>query len=159
MPVCLGETLCNSQFWSLEGLGSGQSFGVCSDVKEGEIINYMAAYDVTDKTKAEELGLSIKDIPAAEYAIIVQSRCDTSQHPPCLEICLGSLFSQKRAIRLRSAGLWSLYRRWHVVIRLSNGTLDTGNQGLDNFLTFYKMQIELCRGLPFTEFFFFEIRI
>ncbi len=55
---------------SLEGLGSGQSLGVCSDVKEGEIIDYMAAYDVTDKTKAEELGLSIKDIPAAEYAIV-----------------------------------------------------------------------------------------
>ena len=55
---------------SLEGLGSGQSLGVCSDVKEGEIIDYMAAYDVTDKAKAEELGLSIKDIPAAEYAIV-----------------------------------------------------------------------------------------
>ena len=51
-------------------LGSGQYFGVCSDIKEGEIINYMAAYDVTDKTKAEELDLSIKDIPAAEYAIV-----------------------------------------------------------------------------------------
>ena len=57
-------------FESLESLGSGQSFGVCSDVKEGEIINYMAAYDVTDKAKAEELGLSIKDISEAEYAIV-----------------------------------------------------------------------------------------
>ena len=55
---------------SLESLGSGQSLGVCSDVKEGEIINYIAAYDVTDKTKAEELDLSIKDIPTAEYAIV-----------------------------------------------------------------------------------------
>ncbi|MEZ7635496.1 GyrI-like domain-containing protein [Streptococcus sp. 27098_8_70] len=55
---------------NLESLGSGQSFGVCSDVKEGEIINYMAAYDVTDKVKADELGLFIKDIPAAEYAIV-----------------------------------------------------------------------------------------
>ena len=49
---------------------SGQFFGVCSDVKEGEIINYMAAYDVTDKAKAEELGLSIKEIAEAEYAIV-----------------------------------------------------------------------------------------
>lgn len=57
-------------FENLESLGSGQYFGVCSDIKEGEIINYMAAYDVTDKTKAEELDLSIKDIPAAEYAIV-----------------------------------------------------------------------------------------
>ena len=54
-------------FENLESLGSGQSFGVCSDVKEGEIINYMAAYDVVDKAKAEELGLFIKDILAAEY--------------------------------------------------------------------------------------------
>ena len=60
----------NHSLESLENLGSGQSFGICSDVKEGEIINYMAAYDVTDKTKAEELGLSIKDVPAAEYAIV-----------------------------------------------------------------------------------------
>ena len=57
-------------FESLESLGSGQSFGVCSDVKEGEIINYMASYDVTDKAKAEELGLSIKEIAEAEYAIV-----------------------------------------------------------------------------------------
>lgn len=55
---------------SLESLGSGQSLGVCSDVKEGEIINYIAAYDVTDKAKAEELGLSIKEIAEAEYAIV-----------------------------------------------------------------------------------------
>ena len=51
---------------SLESLSSGQSLGVCSDVKEGEIINY----DVTDKAKAEELGLSIKEIAEAEYAIV-----------------------------------------------------------------------------------------
>lgn len=55
---------------SLESLGSGQFFGVCSDVKEGEIINYIAAYDVTDKAKAEEMGLSIKEIAEAEYAIV-----------------------------------------------------------------------------------------
>ena len=60
----------NHSLESLESLGSGQSFGICSDVKEGEIINYMAAYDVTDKAKAEALGLSIKEIPAAEYAIV-----------------------------------------------------------------------------------------
>ena len=55
---------------SLESLGSGQSLGVCSDVKEGEIINYIAAYDVTDKAKAEELGLSINEIAEAVYAIV-----------------------------------------------------------------------------------------
>ncbi|MCY7099513.1 AraC family transcriptional regulator [Streptococcus oralis] len=60
----------NHSLESLENLGSGQSFGICSDVKEGEIINYMAAYDVVDKAKADELGLFIKDVPAAEYAIV-----------------------------------------------------------------------------------------
>ena len=69
-PSAWEHLYAHHSFESLESLGSGQSFGVCSDVKEGEIINYMAAYDVTDKTKAEELGLSIKDIPAAEYAIV-----------------------------------------------------------------------------------------
>lgn len=57
-------------FESLESLGNGQSFGVCSDVKAGEIINYMAGYDLADKAKAEELGLTVMEIPEAEYAII-----------------------------------------------------------------------------------------
>lgn len=69
-PSAWDQLYSTHGFEILESLGSGQSFGVCSDVKEGEIINYMAAYDVTDKARAEELGLSIKDIPAAEYAIV-----------------------------------------------------------------------------------------
>ncbi len=69
-PSAWEQLYANHSLESLESLGSGQSFGVCSDVKEGEIINYMAAYDVTDKAKAEELGLSIKDISEAEYAIV-----------------------------------------------------------------------------------------
>ena len=69
-PSAWEQLYATHSFERLEGLGSGQSFGVCSDVKEGEIINYIAAYDVTDKTKAEELDLSIKDIPTAEYAIV-----------------------------------------------------------------------------------------
>ena len=69
-PSAWEQLYATHSFESLEGLGSGQSFGVCSDVKEGEIIDYMASYDVTDKVKAEELGLSIKDISEAEYAIV-----------------------------------------------------------------------------------------
>ena len=69
-PSAWEQLYATHSFESLEGFGSGQSFGVCSDVKEGEIIDYMAAYDVTDKVKAEELGLSIKDISEAEYAIV-----------------------------------------------------------------------------------------
>ncbi|HEM5166583.1 TPA: AraC family transcriptional regulator [Streptococcus suis] len=55
---------------TLASLGNGQSYGICSDVKEGEIINYMAGYDVTDQRKAKALGLTIMEIEAAEYAII-----------------------------------------------------------------------------------------
>lgn len=69
-PSAWEQLYANHSLESLESLGSGQFFGVCSDVKEGEIINYMAAYDVTDKAKAEELGLSIKEIAEAEYAIV-----------------------------------------------------------------------------------------
>lgn len=69
-PSAWDQLYAHHSFEMLEGLGSGQSFGVCSDVKEGEIINYMAAYDVTDKAKSEELDLSIKEIPEAEYAIV-----------------------------------------------------------------------------------------
>ena len=69
-PSAWEQLYATHSFESLEGLGSGQSFGVCSDVKEGEIINYIAAYDVTDKAKAKELGLSIKEIAEAEYAIV-----------------------------------------------------------------------------------------
>ena len=69
-PSAWDQLYAHHSFEMLDGLGSGQSFGVCSDVKEGEIINYMAAYDVTDKAKSEELDLSIKEIPEAEYAIV-----------------------------------------------------------------------------------------
>ena len=69
-PSAWEQLYATQSFKMLKAFGSGQSFGVCSDVKEGEIINYMAAYDVTDKGKAEELGLSIKEISEAEYAIV-----------------------------------------------------------------------------------------
>ena len=101
-PSAWEQLYANHSFESLESLGSGQSFGVCSDVKEGEIINYMAAYDVADKAKAEELGLSIKEIAEAEYAIVPVKGGYTSQHPPCLEICLGSLFPRNWLSPLRS---------------------------------------------------------
>lgn len=69
-PSAWEQLYATHSFESLESLGSGQSFGICSDVKEGEIINYMASYDVADKAKAGDLGLSIKEISEAEYAIV-----------------------------------------------------------------------------------------
>ena len=69
-PSAWEQLYATHSFEVLKGFGNGQSFGVCSDVKESEILNYMAAYDVTDKANAEELGLSIKEISEAEYAIV-----------------------------------------------------------------------------------------
>lgn len=43
----------------LATLGSGQSFGVCTLAQADETINYMAAYDVTDREKATKLGLEL----------------------------------------------------------------------------------------------------
>ena len=96
-PSAWEHLYAHHSFESLESLGSGQSFGVCSDVKEGEIINYMAAYDVTDKAKAEELDLSIKEIPEAEYAIVpVKGPIPASIHNAWKYVL--EFFSQKQAI-------------------------------------------------------------
>lgn len=69
-PSAWNQLFEKQSFETLASLGNGQSYGVCSDVKEGEIINYMAGYDVTDQRKAKALGLNILEIEAAEYAII-----------------------------------------------------------------------------------------
>lgn len=69
-PSAWDQLYKNQSFESLEALGNGQSYGVCTDVKEGEIINYMAGYDVTDQRKAKALGLTIMEIEATEYAVI-----------------------------------------------------------------------------------------
>lgn len=53
----------------LASLGSGQSFGVCTLAQAEGTIDYMAAYDVTDREKAGELGLELLDVPEADYAI------------------------------------------------------------------------------------------
>lgn len=69
-PAVWDDLYGTHSFETLESLGNGQSFGICSDVTADERINYMAGYHVTDKEKARELGLSIIDIAEAEYAIV-----------------------------------------------------------------------------------------
>lgn len=54
----------------LSRLGNGQSYGVCFDVESENKINYMACYHVSDIAKAREMGLEVKEIRAAEYAIL-----------------------------------------------------------------------------------------
>lgn len=54
----------------LESMGSGQSFGVCFDIKDCNLINYMAAYDISNKEIAEKMNLDIMEIPENEYAVV-----------------------------------------------------------------------------------------
>ena len=44
--------------------------GVCSDLSSGVGLNYLAGYDVTDKKKAQELGLSLLEVAETQYAIV-----------------------------------------------------------------------------------------
>lgn len=54
----------------LVSLGEGQSVGVCHDVENPSIINYIAGYIVTDVDKVKSMGLDILEIKEAEYAIV-----------------------------------------------------------------------------------------
>lgn len=57
-------------YQQLESLGSGQSFGVCSDMKEDGSFRYMAGYHTQDVEKARALGLELMDVPGADYAVV-----------------------------------------------------------------------------------------
>ena len=50
----------------LASLGEGQSVGVCHDVENPSIINYIAGYIVTDVDKVKSMGLDILEIKEAE---------------------------------------------------------------------------------------------
>lgn len=51
-------------------LGNGESVGICHDVKHPGLINYMAAYIITDKDKAKSMGLDVLEIKENEYAVV-----------------------------------------------------------------------------------------
>lgn len=55
---------------TMAGLGEGQSVGICHDIKDTGAINYMAGYIVTDKDRAQKMGLKLIEIEAAEYAVV-----------------------------------------------------------------------------------------
>ncbi|NLG57729.1 MAG: AraC family transcriptional regulator [Clostridiales bacterium] len=57
-------------YQQLEALGSGQSLGVCCDMKEDGSFRYMAGYHTRDVEQARALGLELIDVPEAEYAIV-----------------------------------------------------------------------------------------
>lgn len=62
----------------LESLGNGQSYGACYEIKKNEkenseskyTVSYMAGYDAQNIDKAKDLGLSILEVPEAEYAVV-----------------------------------------------------------------------------------------
>ena len=68
-PQVWEDLFKNHTYEELAALGSGQSFGVCTLAQADETINYMAAYDVTDREKATKLGLELLDVHEADYAI------------------------------------------------------------------------------------------
>ena len=62
----------------LESLGNGQSYGACYEIEKNEkenpeskyTVSYMAGYDAKNIDKAKDLGLSILEVPEAEYAVV-----------------------------------------------------------------------------------------
>lgn len=54
----------------LASLGDGESVGICHDVENPNVINYMAGYIVTDVDKSKSMGLDILEVEEAEYAIV-----------------------------------------------------------------------------------------
>ena len=62
----------------LESLGNGQSYGACYEIEKNEkenpeskhTVSYMAGYDAQNTDKAKDLGLSILEVPEAEYAVV-----------------------------------------------------------------------------------------
>ena len=106
--------------------------------KKAKIINYMAAYDVADKAKAEELGLSIKEIAEAEYAIVpVKGAIPASIHHAWKYVL--EVFFPETGYRHSGAPDFEVYFKGDMSSPYyQNGTLDTSHQGLDHFLIFYK---------------------
>lgn len=53
-------------------LGNGQSFGICTEVNDCNSFTYTAAYDVDTehREQAKKLGLSLLEVPEAEYAVV-----------------------------------------------------------------------------------------
>ncbi len=69
-PGVWDELYAKFDIADLKALGDGQSLGVCSDLSLGVGLNYLAGYDVTDKKKAQELGLSLLEVAETQYAIV-----------------------------------------------------------------------------------------
>lgn len=69
-PVVWDQLYKKYDHETLSRLGNGQLYGMCFDVEKPNKINYMACYHVNDVSRAREMGLEVKEIKAAEYAIL-----------------------------------------------------------------------------------------
>nr|WP_205396066.1 AraC family transcriptional regulator [Streptococcus lutetiensis] len=69
-PGVWDEFYANRHCDTLKKLGSGQTFGVCSELTSGSGINYLAGYDTRDIKKAQELGFTVLEVPEAQYAVV-----------------------------------------------------------------------------------------
>ena len=59
----------------LASLGNGQGYGACYEIEKNNpeskhTVSYMAGYDAQNTDKAKDLGLSILEVPEAEYAVV-----------------------------------------------------------------------------------------
>lgn len=69
-PKVWDELFEKCSFENLDKMGSGQSYGVCYDMEDAKVVNYMATYDVRDKVMARKLKLEVMEIPENEYAVV-----------------------------------------------------------------------------------------
>lgn len=69
-PLVWEELFAKYSPASLAALGNGRSFGACFDMEMEQSLNYMAAYGVKDSKLAEAMGLSVLEVPAADYVVV-----------------------------------------------------------------------------------------
>lgn len=69
-PAIWNKLYDKSSFIQLEMMGNGQSYGLCYGEMQADKINYMAAYNLSDENKSQDLGLDILSIPESEYLVI-----------------------------------------------------------------------------------------
>ena len=69
-PAAWEQLFQNYNVQALEELGNGQAYGVCLNLRRQGGINYLAGYQVHDRAKAEELGLTVMEVTSAKYAIL-----------------------------------------------------------------------------------------
>lgn len=80
-PAVWEDLFGNYSIGQLVSLGNGRSYGVCIENPNLAGIDYMAGFDLTDESDANELGLNILEIPERDYVILkIRGAVPTSIH-------------------------------------------------------------------------------